>query len=155
DLQQQRARAAGRVVDGRVRGRLRLPDAEQLRHHAAHFRGRVELPLALAALGSEVPHQVLVGVAEDVVAVGAVLREVECGVLEDRDQVGQPVDHLSLPLPSFVSSAKSGIPESLFACSSGPSTSLLMRSPMSFWPFIATMSANVAPFGMVIGAYFC
>jgi hypothetical protein len=40
--------------------------------------------LALATLGGEVPHQVLVGVAEDVVVLGAVLREVELG-LEDAD----------------------------------------------------------------------
>ncbi len=37
-------------------------------------------------------HQVLVGVTEDVVPVGAVLREVERLVLEDGDQVGQPLD---------------------------------------------------------------
>ena len=55
--------------------------------------GRVELPLALAALGGEVPHQVLVGVAEDVVVLGAVLREVELGLLEDADQVGQAIHH--------------------------------------------------------------
>jgi len=36
-----------------------------------------------------VPHQVLVGVAEDVVVLGAVLRDVELGLLEDADQVRQ------------------------------------------------------------------
>ena len=38
--------------------------------------------------------QVFVRVAEDVVAFGAVLREVERRVLEDGDEVGQPVDQL-------------------------------------------------------------
>ena len=61
---------------------------------AADLGRRVELALALAALGGEVPHQVFVGVAEDVVALGAVLREVERRVLEDGDQVGEPVHHL-------------------------------------------------------------
>ena len=55
--------------------------------------GRVELPLALAALGGEVPHEILVGIAEDVVVLGAVLREVERGVLEDGDEVGEALDH--------------------------------------------------------------
>ena len=55
--------------------------------------GRVELTLALATLGGEVAHQVLVGIAEDVVVLRAVLREVELGLLEDADEVGQPVDH--------------------------------------------------------------
>ena len=58
---------------------------------AARFGRRIELPLALAALGGEVPHQVLVGVAEDVVVLGAVLREIELGLLEDADQVGEAI----------------------------------------------------------------
>ena len=39
------------------------------------------------------PHQVLVGVAEDVVVVGAVLREIELRLLKDADEVGQAIDH--------------------------------------------------------------
>ena len=93
-LQQQRAGAAGRVVDGGGGGGLRVADAEDLRHDAADLGGRVELALALAALGGEVPHQVFVGVAQDVVALGAVLGEVERRVLEDGDEVGEPVHHL-------------------------------------------------------------
>jgi hypothetical protein len=41
-----------------------------------------------------VAHQVFVGVAEDVVPLGAVLREVERRVLEDGDEVGEPLDLL-------------------------------------------------------------
>ena len=47
------------------------------------------------------PHQVLVGVPEDVVVVGAVLGEVELGAREDVDQVGQPFD-LGLPFAELV-----------------------------------------------------
>ena len=93
-LQQQRAGAAGGVVDGGGGGGLGLANADDLGHHPADLGGGVELPLALAALGGEVAHQVLVGVAEDVIALGAVLREIEGGVLEDGDQVGEAVDHL-------------------------------------------------------------
>ena len=93
-LQQQRAGAAGGVVDGGGGAGLGVADADDLRHDAADLGGRVELALALAALGGEVPHQVFVGVAEDVVAVGAVLGEVERRVLEDGDEVGEPVHHL-------------------------------------------------------------
>ena len=75
-------------------GGLRVADAEDLRHDAADLGGRVELALALAALGGEVPHEVFVGIAQDVVALGAVLREIERRVLEDGDEVGEPVHHL-------------------------------------------------------------
>ena len=92
-LQEQRARAAGRVVGGGGRLRVVRRDADHPGDDAADLGGGVELPLALATLGGEVPHQVLVGVAEDVVVVGAVLREVELGLLEDADQVGQAIDH--------------------------------------------------------------
>ena len=92
-LQQQRARAAGRVVGGGGRLGVLRRDADHLGDDAADLGRGVELPLALAALGGEVPHQVLVGVAEDVVVLGAVLREVELGLLEDADQVGQALDH--------------------------------------------------------------
>ena len=80
-LEEQRARAAGRVVGGGGRLRVRRRDADHLGDDAADLGGSVELALALAALGGEVPHEVLVGVAEDVVVLGAVLREVEFGLL--------------------------------------------------------------------------
>jgi len=92
-FQEQRARAARGVVGGGRRPGVLRSDADHLRDHAAHLGRRVELPLALATLGGEVPHQVLVGVAEDVVVLGAVLREVELGLLEDADQVGQAIHH--------------------------------------------------------------
>ena len=72
DLEEQRARAAGRVIDGGVVADLGVADAEDLRDDAAHFGGGVELALTLATLGGEVPHEVFVGVAEKVVAVGAI-----------------------------------------------------------------------------------
>ena len=40
------------------------------------------------------PHQVFVGVTQDVVVVGAVPGEIEGGVFKDGDQVGEPVHHL-------------------------------------------------------------
>ena len=61
---------------------------------AADLGWGVELAFTLAALGGEVPHQVFIGVAQNVVAVSAVLREIERLVLEDGDQVGEPVHHL-------------------------------------------------------------
>ena len=93
-FQQQRTRAAGWVIHGGVVGGNRFVDTDDPRHDAADFGRRVELAFALAALGSEVAHQVFVGVAENVVAVCAVFAEIERLVLEDRDQIGQPVDNL-------------------------------------------------------------
>jgi hypothetical protein len=48
-------------------------DADDLSDDAAHLCGGVERALALAALGGEVPHQVFVGIAQDIVAFSAVL----------------------------------------------------------------------------------
>ena len=72
DLEQQGAGPAGGVVDGGGGAGPGIMDADDLRDDAADLGGRVELALALAAFGGEVAHQVLVGVAEDVVAVGTV-----------------------------------------------------------------------------------
>ena len=69
-------------------------DADDLGHDARDFRRGVELALALARLGGEVAHQVFVGVAQQVVALGAVAAEVERRIVEDRDQVGEAVHHL-------------------------------------------------------------
>ena len=120
-------------------------DADDLGDDAADFGGRVELALALAALGGEVPHQVFVGVAEDVVAVGAVLREVERRVLEDGDEVGEPLHHLlaAAELVGVVEVRQSS--DSLLALASGAMIFLLIWSPMSDLPLSATMSLKLAP----------
>ena len=73
-LEQQRAGAAGGIVDG-LAGALGAANADDLGHDAGNLRRGVELPLALARLGGEVAHEVFVGVAEQVVALGTVARE--------------------------------------------------------------------------------
>ena len=118
---------------------------------AADLGGGVELALALAALGGEVPHQVFVGVAEDVVALGAVLGEVEGRVLEDGDQVGEPVDHL-LAVAELGGVIEVGEVGELLALASGAMIFLLIWSPMSLLPLRATMSLKLAPGGTVICA---
>ena len=92
-FQQQRARAAGRVINslGAVGG---CANADDLSHNPRDFCRGVELPLALARLGGEVAHQVFVSIAEDVVPLSAVAFEVEAGGIENADQVGQPIHHL-------------------------------------------------------------
>ena len=94
-LQQQGAGAAGRVINGRLAAGFGFGDAEHLRHDARDLGRGVELALALAALGGEVAHEVLVSVAKDVIALGAVAGEVEGRILENGDQVGQPVSHVA------------------------------------------------------------
>ena len=54
--------------------------------------GRVELSLALARLSREVPHEVFVGVAQEVVAMGAIGAKIE--PLEDPDQFREALLHL-------------------------------------------------------------
>jgi hypothetical protein len=92
-LEQQRAGAAGGVVDG-LAGGLGVAHADQPGHDARDFRRRVELALALARFRGEVPHQVFVGVAQQVIAVGVVATEVQRRSVEDGDEVGEAIDHL-------------------------------------------------------------
>ena len=89
-LEQQRARTAGGIVDGLILAGVRA-DADHLCHDPRDFCRGIELPLALAGLGGEVPHEVLVGVAEEIVAADAVGAEVE--PLEDGDELRKPVLH--------------------------------------------------------------
>ncbi len=62
---------------------------EDARQDAAHFGRGVKLAFAFAAILGEVTHEVLVGVAEDVVSGGTVTAEVEFRFFEDSDQVGE------------------------------------------------------------------
>jgi hypothetical protein len=62
---------------------------------------------------------------------------------------------ISLPLPSFPASLKSGKSDSLFSFASGAMIFLLIWSPMSGLPFRATMSLKLAPFGILMAAYGC
>jgi len=83
-------------VDG-LAGAPGAADADDLGHDARDFRRGVELAFALARLGREVPHQVFVRVAQQVVALGTVAAEVARRVVEDGHQVGEPVHHLLAP----------------------------------------------------------
>ena len=93
-LEQERPRSAGGVVDRCVRAGLCPTDADDLRDDATDFGRRVELSLALATLRGEVTHQVFVGIAQNVIPFGAVLREIQRLVLEDGDQVRQAIHNL-------------------------------------------------------------
>jgi hypothetical protein len=92
-LQQQRSRAAGGIIDRSGTAYFRIMYSQDLRDDPADFRGGVELAFALAALRGKVPHQVFIGIAQDVVAIGAVLAEIECLVFKDGDEIGKPFHH--------------------------------------------------------------
>ena len=75
------------------------------------------------------------------------------GILEDVDQVGQPLD-LRLPFAELVRIVEVGevaAGEPVLASISGAMTCVLILSPMSLLPLSATMSLKLAPFGIVIG----
>jgi hypothetical protein len=100
-----------------------------------------------------VPHEVLVGIPENVVVLGPVLREIEFRLGKDTDEIAETVDPV-LPIAEFVRIIESG--KSLrarrgLASMSGWMTSVLIRFPMSASPMSATMSRKLAPFGIVIG----
>ena len=59
---------------------------------------------------------------------------------------------ISLPLPSFDGSLKSGMSDNWFALASGATIFLLIWSPMSVLPLRATISLKLAPSGILIGA---
>ena len=94
DFEEEGAGATGGVVDSGAGGGGAILEADDFGHDAGDFGGGVELALTLAAFCGEVAHEVFVGVAEDVVAVGAIFGEVEGGILEDGDEVGEAIDLL-------------------------------------------------------------
>src|ERR1017187_8357336 len=106
-FEEEGAGAAGGVVDGGTGGGGGVADADDLGHDAGDLGGGVELAFALAAFGGEVAHEVFVGVTQDVVAVGAVLAEVEGGVFEYGDQVGEAV-HLFFAAAELVAFVEVG-----------------------------------------------
>ena len=89
-FEQQRAGTAGGVVNA-LRGVAGFAQVDDHGHDARDFRRGVELPLALARLSGEVTHQILVGVTQQVVALGSIAAEIQ--PLEDGDQLGQPLHH--------------------------------------------------------------
>ncbi len=95
-LEQERAGTASGIVE-RLILTSGVADADDLGNDEGDLGGGVELPFAFAGLGGEVAHQVLVGVAQEVIALGAVAAEIEGGVLENGDQVGEAVHHLLAP----------------------------------------------------------
>ena len=92
-LEQQGARAAGGVIRGGRGHCIGGGDAHDLGHDATDLGWRIELAFALAALRGKVPHQVFVGIAQNVVVLGSVLREIQLGLLEDADQVAEAIHH--------------------------------------------------------------
>lgn len=92
-FQKQRAGTTGGVIDG-LFGTGSTADAYHLSHDAADFGGSVELAFGLAALCGKVLHKVLVGVAQEVVAPGPVVTEVEVRVVEQSYKIGQAIHHV-------------------------------------------------------------
>ena len=90
------ARRRSETAEGKSRGRVRkllMPTTcAKIRETSA---GGVELALALARFSGEVTHEVLVGVAQQVVAARAEAAEVQ--IIEDRDELEEPVLHLLAP----------------------------------------------------------
>src|SRR6266576_1349084 len=92
EIRTRRARTARGIVDGCGCAGLAFANADELRYDAADLSGRVELALALATLGGKMSHQVLVSISQYVVALGAIIGEVEGRVLEDGDEIGEAID---------------------------------------------------------------
>jgi len=99
-LQKQRAGAASGIVDG-LAGALGAADTNDLGHDTRNLRRGIKLALALTRLGGKVPHEVFVGVAEQIIALGTVTAKVEGRVVENGDEVRQSIHHV-FTLAQFV-----------------------------------------------------
>jgi hypothetical protein len=87
-LEQQRPGAAGGIVDG-LAPTLGPADLNHFRHDPGNFRRSVELALALPGLGGEIPHQVFVCVAQEIVTLGAIAaKEAACYRLRNEKRPG-------------------------------------------------------------------
>jgi len=82
-------------------------NTNHLGHDAADFRWGIKLALAPAALAGEVPHQVLVGIAQEIVVVGAILGEIQRWGVKNVDEVTEPLN-LVLAVTQFVGVVKIG-----------------------------------------------
>ena len=74
-------------------GTVEFVDAQHLGHDTAHLGRSIELSFALAAFSRKILHQILVGIAQQVIVGGTVSGEVESVVLKDGYQFGQGLDH--------------------------------------------------------------
>jgi len=109
---------------------------------------------SLAGGGGQESRSIRLGVlelyatTEQVISVSPVATKVQCGIVEDLDEVGESIDHL-LPLAELVLIVEVGNvddPPSSFA-SANPAMILLIFSPISLSPTRATMSAILPPWG--------
>ena len=94
NLEQQRPGATRRIIDRSFVRRLCITNTDNLRHDTTDLGRGIELPLALAALGGEVAHQVFIGITKDVITLGTVLTKVERLVFKDGDEVGETLHNL-------------------------------------------------------------
>ncbi len=91
-LQKERSRAAGGIVHRGVIGGGGIVNTDNSGHNAAHLGRGVELPFAFAALGGKVAHQILVGIAENIVPLCSIFGEIKHRILKNGDEVGERID---------------------------------------------------------------
>jgi hypothetical protein len=87
-FQQQRTGTAGRVVNSVFAQRIGF-DADNLRHNARNLGRCVKLALAFTGFGGEMAHEVFIGIAQQVVAIDAVILKIE--FVENSNEFCQPV----------------------------------------------------------------
>ena len=93
-FQQQRPRAAGRVIGCGLVGRILWTDANDFGQYPRHFGRRVKLPFGLPRFRGKVAHQVFVGIAQNIIAFGRISREIQGVIVEDAYQVGYRIHQI-------------------------------------------------------------
>lgn len=86
--------ACGRIIQSPLLGRhlTDIANADKPCDDTGHLTRRVELSLALAGLLRKLHHKILVSIADDVIAAGAVVFEVNRRILEYGNQAGYLID---------------------------------------------------------------
>ena len=91
---QQRTGAARRIVNRITLIPFLNPiNADHLRKNTRYFGRRIKLSLALAALCRKIAHQILVGVAQNIIAARLVILEIKLWALENGNQTSKLIHH--------------------------------------------------------------
>jgi len=91
-LQEKRSRAAGGIVHRGIIGCGGIMNTDNSGHDAAHLGRGVELPFAFATLGGKVAHQILVGIAENIVPLCPIFGKIKRRIFKNGDEVGERID---------------------------------------------------------------
>ena len=127
-------------------------DTQHLCHDAADLCGGIELALAFTAFGGKVAHQILVGIAENIVALCPIPGKIKRGILEYGDKVGERIDLVFSATELGVVVEVRHVGELVGARQRAENALVDLVANVGF-AFEGNMSLKLAPSGMGMGVY--